>query len=516
MSFIVEQKIKGRIYLYKVDSYWDKSKKQSRQKRTYLGPKDAKKKSVVKQVKTNIIHKNYGNIFLLKKLSQRIGLYQIIKECFPENYLDLLGLAYYQIIQSDPFYLFPYWQQEHYMPGVRKMDSPTISKFLDEIGHDQRQRKEFQGKWIAHLKPVNALFYDITSISSYSTNIDFIEWGYNRDNENLAQLNMGVAFCNNKSLPLYYTLFPGSIVDVKTLKNCITYLKSYGLKEFMLVLDRGFFSTANILEMDNKQDNIRFIQPLSFSLNNVKAQIKKHKKELKDINNNFSFNNDLLSHFKTGITFGGHSFSSHIFFNEKAELDQRQALMKKIIEFEEKIIKNKPFRNLKEALFFKEKNIIKSYQKYFKWNKTSKKLERNTRTIKAKIAKLGYFIIATNDDKLNKEEVLSNYRNKDQVEKVFNVLKNEINENRLRVHSQYNTDAKLFISFLALIIQAEIIRLMRKKKLFKTYTVKELLLQLKNIKRTQMDGQTIISEISKKQRLIFEVFDFNLDEIHRY
>ena len=44
MSYIVEQKIKGNIYLYRVESYWDKDKKQSRQKRTYLGPKNRRKK----------------------------------------------------------------------------------------------------------------------------------------------------------------------------------------------------------------------------------------------------------------------------------------------------------------------------------------------------------------------------------------------------------------------------------------------------------------------------------------
>jgi len=29
MSYIIEQKVKGRIYLYEVESYWDKEKKTS-------------------------------------------------------------------------------------------------------------------------------------------------------------------------------------------------------------------------------------------------------------------------------------------------------------------------------------------------------------------------------------------------------------------------------------------------------------------------------------------------------
>lgn len=40
MSYIIEQKIKDKIYLYNAESYRDKVKKQSRQKRTYIGPKN--------------------------------------------------------------------------------------------------------------------------------------------------------------------------------------------------------------------------------------------------------------------------------------------------------------------------------------------------------------------------------------------------------------------------------------------------------------------------------------------
>ena len=112
-------------------------------------------------------------------------MYDIVKENFPNHYAELIALAFYEIIEASPLYLFPYWHEEHYLPNTKKMDSSAISKFCDEIGRDQHQRTEFQEQWIAHLQPVDVLFYDITSISSYSTNIEFIEWGYNRDNENI-------------------------------------------------------------------------------------------------------------------------------------------------------------------------------------------------------------------------------------------------------------------------------------------------------------------------------------------
>jgi len=479
MSYIIEQKIKGKIYLYKVHSYWDKEKKQSRQKRTYIGPKNPKIKSGVKQIKSNIITKNYGNIFLLNWIANKTGLNEILSKSFPDHYKELIALAFYEIIEGSPMYLFPFFHEENYLPGVKKLDSSDLSKFCDEIGRNQQQKLYFQEQWIAHLQPVEALYYDITSISSYSTNIEFVEWGYNRDNEALPQLNMGVAFCNNKSLPIFYTLYPGSIVDVKTLENIIKFLKNMGLKEFMFVLDRGFFSSANISKISDNNDKISFIQPLSFSLKKVKELIKKHKKDLHEISSNFSFNNEILSHVKSEILLNDRVYPSHIFLNEKAELDQRQLLMRKLIDIEENIIKDKKFGSLKEAQQFKEDNIKKEYIELFKFNRSTRKLERNSKNIKSKISKYGYFVLTTNRDDLDKETILTNYRNKDQVEKIFDLLKNEMDGGRLRAHSQYNTDARLFIKFLALIIQSEIMKVMKAKKIFNKYTVRELLAELK-------------------------------------
>lgn len=515
MSYIVEQKIKGKIYLYKVDSYWDKEKKQSRQKRTYIGPKDQKKISKIKTLNANIIHKNYGNIFLLDTLLNRLGLHDILQNTFPDHFHEIIALAYYEIIEASPYYLFPFWLEEHYLPNVRKMDSSYISKLCAELGRQQQLRFDFFEKWINHLQPVDALFYDITSISSYSTNIDFIEWGYNRDNENLQQINMGMVFCEKNLLPIFYSLYPGSIVDVKTLKNCVVYLKKLGLKKFLFVLDRGFFSTSNIMEMSNNND-MSFIQPLSFSLNKVKGLIKTHKKELYNVANNFEYNDELLSHVLSEIYFENKKFISHIFLNEKAELDQKQQLIKGLIEIENTSLKNKKFNSLKDAITFIENNIIKKYQDLFKWDRVTKTIERNINKIKERISRLGFFIIVTNRDDLTKQDIIEKYRNKDAVEKVFDLLKNEMDGDRLRAHSQYNSDARLFIKFISLILQSEIIKTMRDKKLFKIYTVKEMLATLKKIKLTSLDDDQILSEISKQQRKIFEAFNVDIPEIHRY
>ena len=72
MSFIVSQKIKGRIYLYQVESYWDKDKKKSRQRRTYIGPKDRVGGGKVKPVLSELSVKHYGNISEISKKQKDI------------------------------------------------------------------------------------------------------------------------------------------------------------------------------------------------------------------------------------------------------------------------------------------------------------------------------------------------------------------------------------------------------------------------------------------------------------
>ena len=513
MSYVVEQKIRGKIYLYKVESYWDKTKKQSRQKRTYIGPKPDGKKQKRKQKRSNLVSTNFGNIFLLNFLANEVGLKKLLGYVFPKNYREILALAYYQIMENSAMYLFPYWLEEQNLEKVKKLNSSNISQLCEDLGRDQEARQEFIKKWIDHLKPIKAAYYDITSISSYATGIDFIEWGYNRDKERLPQLNMGVTFCRDHLLPIHYNLYPGSIVDVTTLKNCLKYLEAFELKDITLVLDRGFFSKKNILEMDNSK--INFIQPLSYSLKKVKLLIKKNKKELSNPATAFKYNEEILNYMAADIEFDDKKFNAHLFFSEKAEVDQKHHFLATLLEFEENVI-NQEFKTLKEYLDYKKNNIPEKFRTYFKWNKTTFKIEKNSRTIKAYLSKVGSFILVTNKQ-LNKIDILDSYRQRDKVEKVFDVFKNEIDGDRIRAHSQYNTDGRLFLKFITLILYAKISSVMKTKNLFKKYSIIELLNILKNLKITTLDKQkTFLSELSKKQRNIFKAFGIAEDAFPRY
>jgi transposase len=58
---------------------------------------------------------------------------------------------------------------------------------------------------------------------------------------------------------MMYDIYTESIVDVTTLKNTIKKIEACGVKDYTLVMDRGFFSKDNIEKL--LYEKIPFIMP---------------------------------------------------------------------------------------------------------------------------------------------------------------------------------------------------------------------------------------------------------------
>ena len=507
MSYIVEQKIKNNIYLYRVESYWDKEKKQARQKRTYIGPKHRKKRqsSALKTDSSNIIHKKFGNIFLLNHISQSLGLDRLLQEIFPALWEDILHLAYYFVCDERASYLYTFWLDEQYAPSARRLYSADLYSVYQQLGENQQAVVEFFEKWILLCSPDSGMYFDITSISSYSTNIDFVEWGYNRDHENLPQVNLGIICTNPGEMPLCYKIYPGSIWDVSTLNNCLKRLHGFGVHDVVLVLDKGFCSKANILRLNELKEKITFIQPMTFSLKLVKQLIMRHRRNVRKLTNAFKFKEEVLYHQEASVNLDECLFKVHIYYNEKAWIDQRHGLLARLLDIEKEISKES-IKTRKDYLAFRTANIPDKLIKFFGLNTKTMTIERNTRAIAQHLTKAGYFLLLSNSNLQDRDNVLNYYRSRDRVEKMFDVEKNELDGKRIQAHSSYNADGRIFVKFIALILHSEIRNTMKVTKLIETYSVRELLAVLSKIRRSKIGEETMIGEISKTQKQILKGF----------
>ncbi len=79
---------------------------------------------------------------------------------------------------------------------------------------------------------------------------------------------------------------------------------------------------------------------------------------------------------------------------------------------------------------------------------------------------MGATIMLTNHNGLEREKILTLYRRKDFIEKIFDVLENEFDGKRLRSSAKDAVEGRLFLKFLSVILYSAFGNIMREQHLF--------------------------------------------------
>ena len=232
-------------YAYENESYWDKDKKQPRSRRRLIGRVDEATGGIVptsdrRQAALEPTAKRTfsGATYLFDEIVKKLGIRHDLKQCFPQQYTQVLSLAYYLILEDrNPLSRFSKWSATHNHPYGADISSQRSSDLFAGITEDgknqffrlQGMRKKEREYW----------FYDATSISSYSKCLAQARFGHNKDHEHLEQLNVAILFGEESQLPFYYRKLPGNISDVKTVKHLIADISLFEYKKIKLVMDRG-------------------------------------------------------------------------------------------------------------------------------------------------------------------------------------------------------------------------------------------------------------------------------------
>jgi transposase len=364
---------------------------------------------------------------------------------------------------------------------------------------------EFTRELIKRTATSSCLIYDITSLSSYSQNINLLEYGYNRDGLDLPQVNLSLLVDKDLGIPLMYDVYPGSIVDVSTLKNTIKKIKSQGVRDYTLIMDRGFFSTSNIEELVSS--NISFIIPPASTLKSVKEAISAIHTSIDDPQYLKLHQKEPLFVMPVNINIGEICLKGYAYYDQRREQQERNSLYKRLYDLMERLksVNLKPWMNPGEV--FRE--IAKKDARLIEWRTIDGKFEVALRknAISQAVNKLGKFILLY-QGQFSWEECLSLYRGKDTVEKGFDILKNDIDLMPAHVRTDNTLRGYLFIAFLALILRRKLMKRMVDTGLSKRFSVEGLLTELEKIKILILpDGQRITTEVTKKQREIFDALN---------
>lgn len=509
MSYVIEQKIKGNIYLYEVESYWDTEKQQARQRRKYLGKKDPNTNEPVTPRKLPVVSSavEYGHLYFLRQITERIGLFEAVHKSLNVELAEaLLSLAYFQILEGKPWYLYGSWRED--LHGITHLSSQKISKLLHEVGSDETLISQFFHHWATKQKPLKGVWLDITSISSYSHQNNWVEWGYNRDKESLPQINLGVLVGGVTKLPFFYQLYPGSIADVSTIHNIALRSKDLEFDIETWVMDRGFFSTSNIENLNTH--GYHFITAMPSTLKSAQHLFASSQAALRSPVKSFCLGKEALFVHDTTCKIGALQLRACVYLSEKRRTLEVETFIRRL-ESLEQLSKDMKFDDYDTALEWLNRQWKGSSNFYTinLLNNHSITLKRKRNALSFRMNRMGKMILITNRNDITPKAMLDQYRNKDRVEKVYDTLKNSINEDRLRTHGATTMHGKMFVTFLSLIIQTEITNQLYSLPLSKTYSVPELFMELRKIRlfSRSLNKPSFLSEISKKQRSIFSAFE---------
>lgn len=81
----------------------------------------------------------------------------------------------------------------------------------------------------------------------------------------------------------------------------------------------------------------------------------------------------------------------------------------------------------------------------------------------------------------------------------------------LRIHSRHTMDGLMFVEFIAMILRSEIQVVLKKSKLPDSLCIPELFSELRKLKQITFGKKKALTEVSKTQKDIFDVFGNKLD-----
>ncbi|MCL2029532.1 MAG: transposase [Deltaproteobacteria bacterium] len=463
MAYITEQRVGKHTYLYECVSYRNAAG-QPRSKRVPIGKIDPitgerhykpeyvkRMKSAGTPVKISATEKifslmdvkkssvlEYGAFHLLKSISEKTGLTDALKEALPRNWKEVFTLAAHLVVNGEPFMHCADWLEETESHPVGDMSSQRISELLAAIAPEEREH--FYQAWCRHRQESEYLALDITSVSSYSELVEDVEWGYNRDGEALPQVNICMLMGEQSRLPVYQTVYAGSLKDVTTLDPTIRrFDRVTGGKPVLVVMDKGFYSKRNVDAMLSGEHTRKFIIAVPFTSGFAKKQVAGERKGIDTVENTIRLGGETLRAVtKERAWENGRRVYTHIYFAPLKALGRREDIFGHVSTLRDEA-EAEPGKCAKSREHKKYLHIRKS-------EKTASGYTVSVRedSVNGMLGTHGWLVLISNDV-ADARSAIRIYRAKDVIEKGFLRLKCDLDLGRLRVHSQNRMQNKVFL-----------------------------------------------------------------------
>ena len=447
-----------------------------------------------------------GEVLVLEEASKEVGLKKTLVSAFGKDKAEKIeALVFYLLCTGEAMMDAEDWCSER---NLKALSSPRISELFPTL--NESACSAFFSAWCKAKAKDRKVCYDITSVSTYATDMDIAEYGYNRDHEKwLRQINLALVTDRENHIPLAYRHLSGSLSDSRTLENTVREFEGYGAKPDGFVMDKGFWKNENLEMLHSK--GIKFMIPVPSSVGWAKDLIREHKNDvfssnyLEDDDGNTTFCYTVYDPQKLGW-----KVWAHIYYSPAIETAGKEKFVKDYMSRRKELEEDR--RDEKYRAFYDEYFTVSKKGRGGKIHVTDKRPLNEILDEKL----FGHWVLYTDMDK-NGIAALKTYRERTFIEAGFDDLKGATDLKRLRIHKTESVYGRLFIQFCAQVLRTQLRNNIRS---FDGETKKyasspdSLLKRVKSYSKVKFSGKykSQYSAPTKGQRLIFKALGIDFKD----
>ena len=458
--------IGGNYYLYGVSSKWDPVKKRSMKisgpllgSITEEGGFVESSKRVLERsgaVASAPAVREYGASRLVEGLAS-VHLARLA-EFFPTQWRAIFAAAFVRLVWQAPIKNMAFHFGHSFLSETLggSLSDKNVSKLLRELGLARPRLVEYMRSFLGN---GDYMLMDQTQVVSQSRNLPNAKPGYSNSGGFDPQVGLMYIFSGQHRCPAYYRISPGNIKEVKAMRNCIA---ESGVQDAVVVADKGFHSKANVEAL--VQEGLMFIIPL--------------KRDSR-----------LIDYAPTGKPgkqgFGAYFVHEgrHIWHAESQSEDGRV-----ILYLDDKLRATEERDYLNRADKHPETHTIEAFH--------------------GKQNRMGTIAMLTNlPGERTPEQVYKSYKGRAEIEVMFDALKNILEADRTYMRDEEAMEGWFFINHLALVWYYQIYNLLLSKELLYKYSPADLLLRLAEVRKVNINGKWITSEIIKSTETLLMKLD---------
>jgi transposase len=304
---------------------------------------------------------------------------------------------------------------------------------------------------------------DSTSRTAFGDSLADIHWGKNKEGLPLPQTLEVVVYTLSGHMPVYYRTFPGNMPDSRSLEAVFTDLDHAGFKDLILITDRGYETMRNLEKYILRgQAMIMCVKTGQRDVANAIRELGEFGARPEDMEvdsdakiyyKQYDINYEVES--KGNSSKKSDRMKLNLYFDsirrgtELMELDISLSIQKAALD---ELLKCRGILEGNDATIKRDYCYYKV--DYDPATMVIKSFELNEKKVSKERRNSGFFAIMTHRLDLNAMQALRTYRLRDEQEKYFQQMKDQMVSDRQRNWSEEGKTGRLLILFVSLILSS--------------------------------------------------------------